>query len=279
MAEAEHRPRTLRRTLLGALLVAALAAGTLYAAVVALLWWGQERLLFHPTVLAAEHRFELPPDAHETWVEVPGARLNALHLRLPNPDGVIFFLHGNAGSLQTWFVNTEFYRRANMDLFMLDYRGFGKSSGHIESQAQLQADVRAAWAQVAPRYAGKKRVVYGRSLGSGLAAGLAAEVQPELTVLVSPYRSMTALVQEKYPWLPGAVLRYPLRSDTALQRVKGPVLLAHGARDTLIPPSHSEALRALAPQAELLLVPQAAHNDIHDHAAYLDGLNAALKRP
>lgn len=254
------------------------AVTALYLAVLALLWWGQELLLFHPTVLPPEHRFELPANAHETWVEVPGARLHALHLQLPQPDGVVFFLHGNAGSLQTWFVNTAFYRRANVDLFMLDYRGFGKSTGHIESQAQLEADVRAAWAQVAPLYAGKTRVIYGRSLGTGLAAALAAEVQPELTVLVSPYRSMAALAAEKYPWVPSAVLRYPLRTDLALPRVKGPVLLAHGERDTLIPPMHSEALRALAPQAELLLVPQAAHNDIHDFTPYLDGLSAFLAR-
>jgi uncharacterized protein len=266
-------PRWPRRVV-GALL---LALG-LYAAVVALLWWRQEALLFHPQVLAQNHRFDMPADAHELWVNVPGARLHALHLRLPQPRGVVFFLHGNAGSLQTWFVNTEYYRRMNVDLFMLDYRGFGKSSGRIESEAQLMADVRAAWAQIAPMYAGRQRIFYGRSLGTGLAAQLAAEVQPELTVLVSPYTSMAALAAEKYPWVPGAVLRYPLRTDLALPRVQGRVWLAHGGRDTLISPAHSEALRALQPRAELLWVPEAGHGDIHDHAAYLDGLAAALSR-
>ncbi len=261
-----------------ALLYAALAAFALYAGVVALLWWGQERLLFHPQKLPAEHRYLMGPDVHETWVDVPGARLNALHLQLPNPAGVVFFLHGNAGNLESWFVNADFYRRANVDLFMIDYRGYGKSSGRIESQAQLEADVRAAWASVAPRYAGKKRVIYGRSLGTGLAATLAAELQPELTVLVSPYSSMAALSREHYPWVPGAVLRYPLRTDTALALVKSPVLLAHGGRDTLIAPRHSVALRGAAPQAQLLLVPQAGHNDIHQFDSYLEGLRGALAR-
>ena len=94
----------------------------------------------------------------------------ALHLRLPAPKGVVFFLHGNGGSLESWFINPEFYRRANYDLFMIDYRGYGKSTGQIESEAQLRADVRAAWATVAPQYAGRKVVFYGRSLGTGLAA-------------------------------------------------------------------------------------------------------------
>lgn len=260
---------------LGGLLLLALG---LYAAVVALLWWRQEALLFHPQALAQNHRFDVPADAHEVWVDVPGARLHALHLRLPQPRGVVFFLHGNAGSLQTWFVNTGYYRRQNLDLFMLDYRGFGKSSGHIDSEAQLMADVRAAWAQIAPLYGGKQRIFYGRSLGTGLAAQLAAELQPELTVLVSPYTSMAALAAEKYPWVPGAVLRYPLRTDLALPRVRGRVMLVHGERDTLIPPAHSEVLRALQPRAEVLPVPEAGHGDIHDRATYLDGLAAALSR-
>jgi len=248
----------------------------LYAVVLSVLWFGQERLLFQPTPLAADQALASDPQVHEVWIDVPGARLNALHLRLPNPDGVVFFLHGNAGNLQSWFVNAEFYRAANLDLFMIDYRGYGKSTGRIESEAQLHADARAAWSGIEGAYRGKRRVIYGRSLGTGLAAALAAEVQPELTVLVSPYFSMASLASEHYAWVPSAVLRYPLRSDQVLPRVKTPVLLAHGGRDTLIPPEHSQRLKALAPQARLLLVPDAGHNDIHQFESYLATLRAAM---
>ncbi len=256
-----------------------LSAVALYAIVIALVWWGQERLLFHPDKLPPGHRFDQAADVHETWFEVPGARLNALQLQLPNPDGVVFFLHGNAGNLDNWFVGAQLYRRANFDLVMFDYRGYGKSTGRITSQAQLEADVRAVWVQVAPRYAGKKRVIYGRSLGTALAAQLAAEVQPELTVLVSAYASMAGLAQKYYPWVPGAVLRYPLRTDEALAQVKGPVLLAHGGKDDLIDPSNSVALHRVSPQSQLLLVPDAGHGDIHEFDAYLDGLRALMANP
>jgi pimeloyl-ACP methyl ester carboxylesterase len=247
-----------------------------YAAVLGGLYLWQEQLLFQPLRLPPAYRFAHGSDVHEVAIDVPGARLNALHLRLPRPKGVVFFLHGNAGNLASWFTNVDFYRRANVDLFMLDYRGYGKSTGRIQSEAQLRDDVRAAWQAIAPRYAGKARIFYGRSLGSGLAAGLAAEVQPELTILVSPYRSMEAMAREHYPWVPGAALRYPLRTEDDVARIRGPVWLVHGDQDTLIAPHHSQAIRERVPQAQLLMVPGAGHNDLQRFDVYVDALRQLL---
>jgi pimeloyl-ACP methyl ester carboxylesterase len=262
--------------------VLAVAAGLAvigYVAVLAWLFVRQESLLFRPVVLPAEQLLATEADLHELTVDVPGARLSVLQLRLPQPRGVVFFLHGNNANLATWFVNTALYRQANLDLVMLDYRGYGKSSGQIESEAQLMDDVRAVWRTVAPRYLGLQRVIYGRSLGSGLAAQLAAELQPELTVLVSPYTSMLALAREHYPLVPGFVVRYPLRTDLAVPRIHTPLLLVHGLRDDVIDARHSRALQALAPQAGVLLIDGASHADIHQSAAYLDGLRRALAEP
>ena len=248
----------------------------LYLTALSALWFMQEKLLFAPQPLPAEHRFDLGADVHEGFIDVPGARLNTLHLRLPKPDGVVFYVHGNRGNLQDWFVNVDFYRRLNMDLFMLDYRGYGKSSGHIQSEAQLHADARAAWDSVAPRYAGLRKVLTGRSLGTGLAAKLAVDVQPDMTILVSPYSSMLALASDHYPWVPHAVLRYPLRSDLAVPRIKGALLLIHGDRDTLIAPQHSQRLKSLAPQAQFILIPGAGHGDIQKFDTYYKALQQAL---
>ena len=255
---------------------AALGAVLLYAATLLAVWLGQERLLFHPQPLPAAQALATQPDLHESHVDVPGARLSVLELRLPNPKGVVFFLHGNGGNLASWFVNTGLYHEANFDLVMLDYRGYGKSTGHIESEAQLHADVQAVWQQVAPRYQGKRVVIYGRSLGTGLAASLAAQVQPDLTLLVSPYSSMAALARQHYAWVPSAVLRYPLRTDEALLRIGHPVLLLHGDQDTLIPPAHSRALLALTHQARLGLVRGAGHGDMQDFPSYRNAVLNAL---
>ncbi len=271
MAASERKPAAARRLAVRVPVALAIA----YCLVTGLVYWQQERLIFHPVPLAPEHRFAVQ-DVQEVKVPVDGATLSALRYRLPSPKGVVFFLHGNSGNLDSWLTSVDFYRRNNFDLFILDYRGFGKSGGHIESEAQLHADVMAAWREISPEYAGKKIIVYGRSIGTGPAARLAAEIQPDLTVLVTPYLSLDAMAIERYPWLPSFINRYPMHSDRWLPAIKSPVLLVHGDSDHAIPLSQALALRATRAGTDLLVVPGAGHNDIHKFPQYLDGLSARL---
>ncbi len=253
-----------------------------YALVLALLWWRQESLLFYPVPLSADHSLASAPDIKELAVDVPGARLSVLHLQRPGARGVVFFLHGNAGNLQGWFANADVYRQAGYDLVMPDYRGFGKSTGRITSANELREDVRAVWSQVAPQYRGRKVVLYGRSLGTGLAADLAQELSaqsqpPDLTVLVSPYTSFRALAAEFYPWVPGGLLRYPLETENHLPRIGGPVLLVHAENDRLIGGHHLQRLQQVLPSARALVVPGADHNNLHESPVYRKELQRALR--
>ena len=257
-----------------AALIASMALAV-YGTAVAWFSLRQESLLFYPIPLPPDYVFALP-DVREVGVDVGGATLSALHLRLPEPKGVVFFLHGNAGNLSTWFTGSAFYRRANYDLFMIDYRGYGKSTGRIESEDQLRTDVRKAWDAVAPMYKGKRTVIYGRSLGTALAAGLAAEVQPDLTILVSPYWSIADLARTHFPWVPPGLVRYPLATNSDVRRIRTPVLLVHGEEDQLIPIGNSERLLAVVPQGELLRIPRAHHDDVHQFDVYLDSLASRL---
>lgn len=264
------------------LLLSACGALACYALVLAFLWWRQESLLFFPVPLAADHPLARAPDVHERTVDVPGARLSVLHLQRPGARGVVFFLHGNAGNLQGWFSDADLYRDAGFDLVMPDYRGFGKSTGRITSAQELREDVRAVWSQVAPQYRGRKVVLYGRSLGTGLAADLAQELSargqaPDLTVLVSPYTSFRALAAEFYPWVPGALLRYPLETEKHLPGIGGPVLLVHAEQDRLIGAHHAQRLRQVLPSSRLLVVPAADHNDLHQSPVYRRELQRALR--
>jgi len=271
------------RALLITLFVIAATALLAFAGLLVLLWANQEKLLFFPDPLPADFQLATEPDVHEISVDVPGAKLSVLHLQLPNPKGVVFFLHGNAGNLAGWFTNTQLYRDANYDLVMPDYRGYGKSTGRIQGEQQLFDDVAAVWQQVAPRYAGKKVVVYGRSLGTGLAAHLSSELgaqgrPADLTVLVTPYSSIRELASEIYPFVPSSLLRYALETAQRAGGIRGAVVLYHGDRDELIPLRHSKRLAGALPNATLVTIRGAGHNDLHMFPAYRDHFIAALRQ-
>jgi uncharacterized protein len=259
----------------------------LYCAALGWLWFAQEKLIFMPTVLPANAVLSQRSDVREVVVNVPdvsgtsGAQLSALHLKLPAPKGVVFFLHGNAGNAVTWLIDPDFYSRANFDVVMMDYRGYGKSTGSISSEAQLRADVRAVWNHFAPQYPDKKWLLLGRSLGTSLAAGLAVDLAqagraPDATILVSPYENFITLTTEHYPLVPQALLRYPMRTDQLVPTIPN-LLLLHGDQDTVIPLRHSQALAQLAPKARLQVIEGGAHNDLQDFASYTDAIQAVMR--
>jgi pimeloyl-ACP methyl ester carboxylesterase len=264
--------KSLRRGFAVAAVVATLAA-LAYGGLLSALYFNQESLIFPATTLPADYQFRFDQRFEEIRVAVPDASLDALLFRQANPRGLVFYLHGNGGDLTSWTTGLEFYKRINYDLFIFDYRGYGKSTGRIESEAQLHADVRAAWEIIAPRYQGMPIVLFGRSLGTGLATRLATEVNPSLLVLVTPFTSVAASAKRHYPYVPEILVKYSLPNDTVIGKVKSPVLLVAGTQDNLTPLSDSEQLKALARSpVELLVVDGAGHNDIHQFPAYLDGL-------
>jgi pimeloyl-ACP methyl ester carboxylesterase len=256
-------------------------AGAVYTAAISYLWFRQERLLFEPTALPPDERLVSDEDVHERWIEVPGARLSTAQLRLPDPRGVVFFLHGNSGNLRDCLIDLDAFREVNFDVVMVDYRGYGKSSGSIASEEQLRSDVRTVWEAFAPQYEGKRVVIAGQSLGTALAAGLGAELcahghAPDLTLLVSPYSSMRALGDELYPWVPGRVLRYPLHTAEHAAQLKSPLMLIHGDQDKLIGIHHSHALCTAVPAAQLHCVEGAGHNDVHKFPSFRKAVATAL---
>lgn len=191
-----------------------------------------------------------PPDfkftvagVEELKLPVNGAELSALHFRLPDPKGVVFFLHGNGGNLQAWLTSTDFYRRVNYDLFMVDYRGYGKSSGVIGNGAGSRQAMRAIYDHIAAQYAGKKMVIYGRSLGTGPRLAPRERDQPDLTVLVSPYQSLAAMGEKQYP---GCLVDQPLpnaQRQVAARRQNAGAHHPRGPR--YLPLSHAETLAKL----------------------------------
>lgn len=251
----------------------------LYALLLACLFFYQEKLIFPAEKLKPDHVFDFHVPFREHAIAVDGATINVLHFFQKEPKGLVFFLHGNAGNLQTWATDLEFYQRINYDLVMMDYRGYGKSTGKISNELQLHQDVRAVWDHFSPQYENHLKVIVGRSLGSALATRLAVDVDPDLLILVSAFTSMKAMAASEYPFAPLFLLKYPLQTDAIINQVKAELLFINGAEDKLTPTQHSQTLFELSDtQKHLVEIEGADHGAIHNFPQYYHTLAEQIHR-
>ena len=140
------------------------------------------------------------------------------------------------------------------DIFMPDYRGYGKSEGEIYSEQQLFDDVQKVYDFLKQQYAENQIVIVGYSLGSGMASWLAANNHPKQLFLIAPYVSFIDLKNRYTYLLPNFLVKYPLNNKAHLASVRCPVTLFHGTEDELIPFDSSEELQQVNPQ-NIRLIP------------------------
>ena len=205
----------------------------------------QEVLIFHPRPRAEQYSYG---DYPEVWVEMQdGVRLHALHLR-NGGKGVVLYLHGNVGDNGRSLYQTGPLRDLGYDLFLVDYRGFGKSEGEIRSDADMTEDLQAVYDHLKESFAEDQIIVAGYSLGSGPASYLAANNNPRGVVLVSPYTSLTDMKNRFFWFFPDFLLKYELDNRASLARSSAPVYILHGTNDELIPMTMGQELEALDPE-------------------------------
>lgn len=242
----------------------------LYLIVVAAAWLGQRHLMYVPDPA------RVPPEAaglHNVREHVleAGDRARIVTWRAEgHPDRpTILYLHGNAGNLASRADRFQRYQAKGFGLMMVSWRGYSGSSGS-PTESNNVADARLAFDTL--RTQGTRAediIVYGESLGSGVAIQLAGERPVAALVLDAPYTSIVDVALLSYPYLPVRPLlidRY--ESDRHIQRVKAPVLVLHGERDAVIPVRMGQLIHAMAPEPKkLALFPDGGHVDLDDYGA------------
>lgn len=251
----------------------------LYGTLCVLLYLLQESLLFHEDTLPTDYAYSFKQPFEEVWLPVAEeTRINALHFTTPDSKGVVLYFHGNGGSLRLWGDVAPVFTRYGYDLFVVDYRGYGKSTGKIRREQDLHDDAAAAYAYLRQFYAEDEIVVYGRSLGSGIAAKVAQQNRPRLLILETPYYSLLDVVKQFVPLLPNGLLKYQIKTYEWLPDVKCPVYLFHGTKDELIPYRSSlRLLPLIETEHELITIEGGQHNDLGAYALYHDGLADILR--
>jgi fermentation-respiration switch protein FrsA (DUF1100 family) len=235
-----------------------------YGALVALLYVAQRSMQYFP------ERFRTAPaeaglaGAEEVVLDTAdGERVIAWQLPPRADKPVVLYFHGNGASLR-WRL--ERFRALTADgtgLVALSYRGYGGSSGS-PSEAGFIADALAAYAFAAARYAPQRIIVWGESLGSGVAVAVAAEKPVGHVVLESPFTSAADIGAERYWFVPVRLLmKDQFRSDLRIGKVTAPVLVLHGDRDRVVPFALGERLYGMitAPK-RFVRFPGLGHNDL-----------------
>lgn len=168
----------------------------------------------------------------------------AWHVAPRQDRAVVLYFHGNGGALRDRVERFRKLARDGIGLVALEYRGYGGNTG-TPSETGLIADAEAAYAYAAARYPAKQIVLWGESLGTGVAVALATRKPIGRVILEAPFTSAVAVAGAHYWYLPvGLLMKDQFRSDALIGKVTAPVLILHGVRDAIVPFAMSEELFA-----------------------------------
>ncbi len=226
-----------------ALKVAAVVLVVLYVGMAATLYFSQRSMMYFPeTVHTTPAQAGLPEAEEVTLTAADGERLVAWHVAPHEERPIVLYFHGNGGALHYRVERFRKLLRDGIGFLGLEYRGYAGSSG-TPSEAGLIADGEAAYAFAAARYPGKQIVLWGESLGTGVAVALAAEKPVGRVILEAPFTSAAEVAGLRYWYLPVRLLmKDQYRSDERIEKITAPVLILHGVHDHVVPYAMGERL-------------------------------------
>ena len=267
--------------ILKSLIILALLA---YGGVLALMYVFQRSLMYFPDRARTPPAAAGLPQAEEVALKSSdGESLIAWYVLAQGDKPLVIYFHGNGGALNLRADRFRWLTADGFGLLGLSYRGYGGSSGK-PSESGLLLDAMAAYDFAAARYPAGRIVLWGESLGTGVAIALAAERQTGGIILDAPFTSAADIGASAYPFIPVRwFIKDSFRSDERIGRVKAPLLVLHGDMDGIVPVRFGERLFALANEPKQMVhFPLGGHVDLDDHGApdavraFLNGLPRTL---
>lgn len=234
----------------------------------------QVKFFFPGAKLPGNYLYNFPAKFREiSFKAKDNTQLSALLFIADSSKGVILYLHGNTDALDKWGNISKTYTALHYDLFMLDYRGYGKSEGTIKNDSQLYSDVQAAYDYLKLTYNEDKIIVLGYSIGTGPAAFLAANNRPKELILQAPYYSLADAVHHLRPAFDTSKIAFHFNTWQFLKKTTVPVFIFHGDQDKMFYYGSSEKLKAFFKRGdELITLKGAGHPFMDRNPEYLDSL-------
>lgn len=236
------------------------------------IYYVQDYLLFKPEKLPKDFQFNYEnQEIEEHNLETrDGAVINGILFKPKGESkGIVLYLKGNSKSIKGWGKFAVDFTRHGYNVLMVDYRGFGKSTGR-RSQKAIKRDLQEVYNKIKDRTKESRIILYGRSLGSGFAAKLASMNSPRLLILDAPYYSLTKVTKRYMPFMPLSILiKYPLPTYKWLKYVQCPIHIIHGTNDKLIPFKSSVKLSKVNPKlTRLHTVIGGGHKNLNNFESY-----------
>ena len=256
----------------GLVLIVTMIAGLLFG-----FYLLQEKLIFSPIKLPQDYKFPFSNYEELNFKMEDGTTINSILFKVKEPKGVVFYVHGNADNIRYYGDFAKVFLKNDYDVFMYDFRGFGKSGGRIINERTLQRDNKRLYEKIAKRYGEKNLVVYGYSIGTGLAARVASKHSPKALVLETPYYDFIDIIKYHKAYLPARLItKYFFRTHKYLKNCNCPVYAFHGTEDRRVPYYSGLKLKKSYPEMDFTTIKGGTHNDLHSTKEYLDKLKGIL---
>jgi len=232
-----------------------------YLLLVILMYFLQSQMIYHPQKSITY----TPEDVGLSYEDVTFQTENNLSLHgwyIPSDSkNTLLYFHGNAGNISGRLQTIQLLHNLGLNVFIFDYRGYGKSEGRPSEQGTYK-DARAAWNYlVAEREIEDDNIVImGRSLGGAVASWLAVQKQPAATILESTFTSAADLGADLYPWLPvRSIIKYDYNTLANIRQIESPLFMAHSRDDEIVPYQHGEKLFEAANEPKTFVELRGSH--------------------
>lgn len=246
------------------------------------LYFLQDAILFHPVSLKKDHRYDFTEKHKDINIPIDDETiLNIIQFLTEDslPKGVVLYFHGNKKNISWYAKYSSYFTRHGYEVWMIDYPGFGKSTGKLTEQI-LYDRALTLYRFARTRFGTDSIILYGKSMGTGIAAQLASVRDCKRLILETPYYDFPSVIQHYLPIYPvNSLLHYEIPTWKYLQNVTAPVTIFQGTKDRVITYKNAARLKKYLKQGdEFIDIPKGHHNNLYDFPILTKKLDSLLSR-
>lgn len=245
------------------------------------LYYLQENILLHPKKLAADYKFTFAQPFKELMIPFSKTDTVSMVKFYPRDSvrrGVVLYFHGNKNNIERYADFATAFTRNGYEVWMPDYPGFGKSTGDI-TEKKLYSIAFEVQKMASLSYSPDSIIVYGKSLGTALAAYTATLKTFKMLILETPYYSIPSLFRSYAFMYPAGVMsKFKLPTYEFIQDVKSPIAIFHGTGDWVVPYRSGAKLKKFLKKSDVFVkIPEGSHNNLSQSPLYTRTLDSLLK--